>query len=94
LNRDDKIIGGMFGLPETVVPAVSGKPTDWMFLKDSNLFLANARSGIMILIDLLEPDNVWGAAVRHLAFHLRYALTNKVSWTIVEVTVVLSLIHI
>lgn len=49
----------MFGLPETVVPAVSGKPVDWMFLKDSNLFLANARSGIMILVDLLEPVNVW-----------------------------------
>lgn len=59
MNRDDKIIGGMFGLPETVVPALSGKPTDWMFLKDSNLFLANARSGIAILIDRLKPTNVW-----------------------------------
>jgi len=59
LNSDNKIIGGMFGLPETVVPAISGKSLDWMFLRDSNLFLANGRSGIAILIDLLNPNNVW-----------------------------------
>lgn len=59
MNSDNKIIGGMLGLPNTVVPAKSSKPVDWMFLKDSNLFLVNARSGIKILIDLLEPTNVW-----------------------------------
>ena len=59
MNCENKIIGGMFGLPETVVPALSGKTVDWMFLKDSNLFLVNARSGIAVLIDLLKPVNIW-----------------------------------
>jgi dTDP-4-amino-4,6-dideoxygalactose transaminase len=49
----------MFGLPETVVPEVENNPDQWKFLKDSNLFLANARSGISILIDLLRPENIW-----------------------------------
>ncbi|MCD6388167.1 MAG: hypothetical protein J7L69_02060, partial [Desulfobulbaceae bacterium] len=54
------IIGGMFGLPESVVPETMDKPaSDWRFLQKSNLFLANARSGIMILIDLLKPASVW-----------------------------------
>jgi len=38
--------------------------------------------------ELLEGTVPLGFPVRHLAFHLRYALTNKVGWTIVEVTVV------
>ncbi len=54
-----KIIGGMFGLPESVVPKESTDTSQWLFLKESNLFLANARSGIKVLIDLLEPGNVW-----------------------------------
>jgi len=52
LDNDNKIIGGMFGLPETVVPKESTDATKWSFLKESNLFLVNARSGIMILIDM------------------------------------------
>ncbi|MCK4820159.1 DegT/DnrJ/EryC1/StrS aminotransferase family protein, partial [bacterium] len=47
------------GLPETVVPKGTGDSSQWRFLKDSNLFLYNARSGIMILIDLLKPASVW-----------------------------------
>ena len=49
----------MFGLPETVESKVGIELNQWKFLDDSNLFLANARSGIMILIDLLEPASVW-----------------------------------
>lgn len=59
MNSDNKIIGGMFGLPETVEPKVAIEPHQWKFLDESNLFIANARSGIMILIDLLEPASVW-----------------------------------
>lgn len=49
----------MFGLPESVVPRVTDKSSAWLFLKESNLFLANARSGILILIDLLKSANIW-----------------------------------
>ncbi len=55
----DTIVGGMFGLPESVVPKESTGTSQWMFLDESNLFLANARSGIMILIDMLKPSSVW-----------------------------------
>ena len=61
MNQSDgsKIIGGMFGLPESVVPTEPIDTSRWLFLKESNLFLANARSGIMILIDMLKPSNIW-----------------------------------
>jgi len=49
----------MFGLPETVEPKVAIKPHQWKFLDDANLFLANGRSGIMVLIDRLAPTSVW-----------------------------------
>ena len=49
----------MFGLPESVIPKESIDTSQWMFLRESNLFLASARSGIMILIDILKPPNVW-----------------------------------
>lgn len=59
MNSDNKIIGGMFGLPETVEPKVAIDLHQWKFLDDSNLFLANGRSGIMVLIDRLAPASVW-----------------------------------
>lgn len=59
LISDNKIIGGMFGLPETVEPKVAIKPHRCKFLDDTNLFLANGRSGIMVLIDRLAPASVW-----------------------------------
>ena len=59
LIMDNKIIGGMFGLPETVEPKVAIKPHQCKFLDDTNLFLANGRSGIMVLIDRLAPASVW-----------------------------------
>ncbi len=59
LSSDNKIIGGMFGLPETVEPKVAIEPHQWKFLDDANLFLANGRSGIMVLMDSLAPANVW-----------------------------------
>jgi len=59
LYNDNKIIGGMFGLPETVESKVGIGLKQWKFLDNSNIFLASARSGIMILIDLLKPPIVW-----------------------------------
>ena len=49
----------MFGLSETVEPKVKTEPGRWRFLDESNLFLANGRSGIMILIELLGPASIW-----------------------------------
>lgn len=46
-------------MPESVVPISSTLPSNWLFLRESNLFLANGRSGIFILVDLLKPANVW-----------------------------------
>lgn len=48
MNRDDKIIGGMFGLPVTVEPTTSGIPCNWVFLGDSALSLCNARSSVAV----------------------------------------------
>ena len=59
LIRDNKIIGGMFGLPETVEPKIAIDLQQWKFLEDANLFLTNGRSGIMVLIDRLAPASVW-----------------------------------
>jgi len=54
-NSNNIIIGGMFGLAETVEPKVISEKQQWRFLDESNLFLANGRSGIMVLIDRLKP---------------------------------------
>jgi dTDP-4-amino-4,6-dideoxygalactose transaminase len=59
LYRDNKIIGGMFGLTETVEPKVTTDSGRWKFLDDSNLFLANGRSGIVVLLNILAPARVW-----------------------------------
>lgn len=50
-----RIIGGMFGL-EVVPPPQASSP---LFLNGNSLLLANARSGIAILIELLTPAVVW-----------------------------------
>ncbi len=49
------IIGGMFGL-ETMADHRDSHPP---FLSDNVVFLANARSGIRLLIEQLAPDCVW-----------------------------------
>lgn len=49
------IIGGMFGLDARFQPAPSPPP----FIEPGSLLLANARSGIRILIEELEPRRVW-----------------------------------
>lgn len=54
-----KIFGGMFGLPKVFSPELLNNQSDLLFLKNSNLFLTNARSGIFILVDILKPRNVW-----------------------------------
>jgi len=58
-ESNHKIIGGMFGLPHELHHKKPIDPGRWLFLNNSNLFLANARSGIWILIDQLKPRNVW-----------------------------------
>ena len=51
------ILGGMFGLGEIVGDGLhKGSPP---FLEGESLLLANARSGIAILVDLLVPSQVW-----------------------------------
>lgn len=49
------IIGGMFALAEPLHQRRSAPP----FCLDSSLLLANARSGIAVLIELLSPGRVW-----------------------------------
>jgi dTDP-4-amino-4,6-dideoxygalactose transaminase len=56
-NRiEPEIIGGMFGLEE-VLPNLNGCTPP--FLKGRDIFLANGRSGIWLLIELLSPSQVW-----------------------------------
>lgn len=50
-----QIIGGIFGLEEAQVVKSCTPP----FLKDGDIFLANARSGIFLLVELLSPHTVW-----------------------------------
>lgn len=50
-----QIIGGMFGLGEMSNPRHSHPP----FLNGNSVLLANARSGISLLIKLLSPARVW-----------------------------------
>lgn len=50
-----RIIGGMFGLGEMSTPNRSTPP----FLRDKSILLANARSGIALLIKHLSPAHVW-----------------------------------
>ena len=52
---DNLIIGGMFGLPELTKVNNQVPP----FLSGNRLLLANARSGIKVLIDRLEPNTIW-----------------------------------
>jgi dTDP-4-amino-4,6-dideoxygalactose transaminase len=47
-----RILGGMFGLPETCGCAPP-------FLTQDSLLLVNARSGISLLVELLSPAQVW-----------------------------------
>lgn len=59
-NHKHAIIGGMFGLPKPLVRIPpSSVAEDFIFQRTSNLFLANARSGIFILVDLIKPSSVW-----------------------------------
>ncbi|HZS70356.1 MAG TPA: DegT/DnrJ/EryC1/StrS family aminotransferase [Candidatus Acidoferrum sp.] len=50
-----KIIGGMFGLDARFQPAPAPPP----FIEPGSLLLANARSGIRVLIEQLKPARVW-----------------------------------
>lgn len=50
-----RIIGGIFGLEEA--QGMNGcKPP---FLKGRDIFLVNARSGILLLVEMLSPHKVW-----------------------------------
>jgi len=54
-NAKPRIIGGMFGLEAVPNPNHSPPP----FLNDRDILLANARSGISLLVELLSPPQVW-----------------------------------
>jgi dTDP-4-amino-4,6-dideoxygalactose transaminase len=49
------IIGGMFGLDAEFRPAPAAPP----FIEPGSLLIANARSGIRILVEELAPRRVW-----------------------------------
>lgn len=48
-------MGGMFGLGEMPLPTYSSPP----FLKGNTVRLANARSGMAVLIERLSPAHIW-----------------------------------
>lgn len=50
-----RIIGGIFGLEEAHEANGCTPP----FLKDGDIFLVNARSGLLLLVELLLPGQVW-----------------------------------
>jgi dTDP-4-amino-4,6-dideoxygalactose transaminase len=50
-----RIIGGMFGFEEMPSPSCSSPP----FLQDQDILLADARSGISLVVELLSPARVW-----------------------------------
>jgi dTDP-4-amino-4,6-dideoxygalactose transaminase len=54
-SPEPKLIGGSFGLEETLGFNSCRPP----FLADENVFLVNARSGILLLVELLAPGKVW-----------------------------------
>ena len=55
-GTEPDIIGGMFGLEE-IIPNMNSCPPP--FLKGRDIFLANGRSGILLLTKLLSPPQVW-----------------------------------
>lgn len=54
-----RIIGGMFGLGPLGSPPLQSRQPGLPFLAQSACLLANARSGIRLLDDLLKPRRVW-----------------------------------
>lgn len=55
MGNEGGIVGGMFGLTQVEYPRRRLPP----FLGKRNIFLANARSGISLLVDLLSPSQIW-----------------------------------
>lgn len=55
MRTPQRIIGGMFGLADKLSASSSTLP----FADSQNIFLANARSGIKLLIELLAPPKIW-----------------------------------
>ena len=54
-KTEPRIIGGMFGLGDITNLNNCAPP----FLRRRNILLANARTGISLLIELLLPPRVW-----------------------------------
>jgi len=52
-----RIVGGMFGMPQTITDDAGGGIRD--FLRGENLLLTNARSGIHVLIEYLGCRRIW-----------------------------------
>jgi dTDP-4-amino-4,6-dideoxygalactose transaminase len=55
MSSGPRIIGGLFGLEEMLSQSRSSPA----FLRSDSVLLANARSGIALLIELLSPAHVW-----------------------------------
>ena len=54
-----KTVGGMFGLPPSLVPRFVWKPGDWLFLSEHGRNYANVRCGLFCLLDTLKPALLW-----------------------------------
>lgn len=52
---NEQIIGGMFGLEEALDLPGTSPP----FLKDQDICLLNARSGIALLVEFTSPKQIW-----------------------------------
>jgi dTDP-4-amino-4,6-dideoxygalactose transaminase len=56
MTRTPNIIGGMFGLD---APFAAGSTAGAPFIEPGSLLLANARSGIHIIVEQIRPARVW-----------------------------------
>jgi dTDP-4-amino-4,6-dideoxygalactose transaminase len=54
-----KIIGGMFGLPRSLVPSHNPALDQWPFLAAESLGYANARCALYALLSRLTPRRLW-----------------------------------
>lgn len=85
------IIGGMFGLNEIIFKSSETPP----FITGRDLFLVNGRSGISLIIDCIQPGNIWLPsylcesiidAIKHSGIQINFFEVNchleidKISW--------------
>jgi dTDP-4-amino-4,6-dideoxygalactose transaminase len=54
-----KTVGGMFGLPLSLVPRAAQGTNNWLFFSGQAQFYANARCALYSLLKKLDPGCVW-----------------------------------